>query len=234
MKRAFLVLTSFALALLGAGPNRADDKKVQEVKGWGKVVDPDDDCTVTEEKGTLSIKVPGSLHDLYPGQRDPKKRNNAPRVLQSVKGDFTAMVKVTADWKPGAGLPGANTFPYNGAGLLVWASDTQFVRLERNLWVTPKGESCYSTPLQYTEGRESNMTKTTGAAFYKGRSTWLKVKCAGDKLTTWISHDGKEWIETAVLTTKFPESVQIGVSAVNSSSQEFVVAFEEFGIIGTQ
>lgn len=232
MKRAPFILLAVVLVLFGTVAGRADDKKLLEGKGWGKPIDPDADCTMTEEKGKLTITVPGSLHDLFPGQRDPKKRNNAPRLLQSVTGDFTASVKVAADWIPGRGLPGANTFPYNGAGLVVWESDSQFVRFERNLWITPNGPSCYTTPLQYKDNRQTNASKTTQTEFFKGRSTWLKVQRAGDKLTTSMSHDGKEWIETAELTAKYPESVQIGVTAINSSDGAFVVAFEEFRIIG--
>jgi regulation of enolase protein 1 (concanavalin A-like superfamily) len=210
----------------------ANDKKLREDSGWGKPVNPDGDCTFTENRGKLTITVPGSLHDLFPGQQDPRKRNNAPRVLQGVRGNFTASVKVTADWKPGSGLRGANTFPYNGAGLLIWESDTQFVRFERNLWVAPDGVSCYTTPLQYKDNRQINASKTTRNEFFKGRSTWLKVRRDGDTFTTSISHDGKEWTETATLTARLPESVQIGVTAINSSDKPFVVEFEEYGIVG--
>lgn len=233
MKRPLQVLGFVAMVLVG-GPGRAADKP-QEIKGWGKVIDPDNDCAFTEARGKLSITVPGSLHDLFPGQRDPKKRNNAPRVLTEVKGDFVASVKVTADWKPGAALAGAATFPYNGAGLILWESDTQFVRFERNLWVPPNGiGSCYHTPLQFKEGRQINASRTGPTAFFRGRSTWLKMERSGEKLTTWISHDGKDWIETAVLPAKLPETVRIGVEAINSSSDPFTVEFEGFGIIGSQ
>ncbi len=232
MNRTLAALALISLALVGALPGRADDKKLLERRGWGKAIDPDADCTMTEEQGKLTIKVPGSLHDLFPGQKDPKKRNNAPRVLQGVRGNFTALVKVTADWRPGAGLRGANTFPYNGAGLLVWESDTQFVRFERNLWVSPDGATSYTTPLQYANGRQVNATQTTRNEFFKGRSTWLKVQRTADTLTTHISHDGKDWLETATLTARLTEVVQVGVTAINSSDAEFVVAFEGFGIIG--
>src|SRR5262245_56616033 len=84
---------------------RADDKKPREIKGWGEATDPDGECKIEEKKGKLTIKVPGSLHDLFPGQKDEKKRFNAPRVLREVEGDFVAYVKVTADWKPGGKNP---------------------------------------------------------------------------------------------------------------------------------
>jgi regulation of enolase protein 1 (concanavalin A-like superfamily) len=227
-------LLALALAV-AAGALRADDKKVLEARGWGRAVDPDDDCTFTEAKGKLTIAVPGRLHDLFPGQRDPKKRNNAPRAVQPVKGDFTAGVKVTADWKPGGPLPGANTQPYNGAGLLVWDSDTQFVRFERNVWVGRDGAAwCFTTPLQYADGRQVNADRQTKDEHFKGRSTWLRVERGGDKLVFSISHDGDKWQEVDTLRAKLPEKLSVGVEAVNSSAKEFVVEFSEFGILGGQ
>lgn len=210
---------------------RQADDKPQVIMGWGTVIDPDKDCKVTEEKGKLTIKVPGSLHDLYPGQTDPKKRNNAPRVLQEVKGDFVAKVKVTADWKPGDKLPGSTTVPYNGAGLLVWESDTHLIRFERNVFVRPGMRISYTTPLQYADGRGANAVKSTTEEFFQGRSTWLKVERTGEKLTTSISHDGEKWIETATLAAKLGETLRVGVEAVNSSNTEFSVEFEAFTVI---
>lgn len=75
-----------ALILTGLSPSRADDEKPQEITGWGVVTDPDGDCTVAEDDGRLTIRVPGSLHGLYPLQQDEKKRSNAPWVLQELKG----------------------------------------------------------------------------------------------------------------------------------------------------
>jgi regulation of enolase protein 1 (concanavalin A-like superfamily) len=232
MRFSPVALLPVALALVGVGFGSADDKKLLESRGWGRAIDPDGDCLMTEEKGKLTVKVPGSMHDLYPGQKDPKKRNNAPRVLTGVSGRFLAQVKVTAEWKPGGPLPGANTHPYNGAGLVVWASDTEFVRFERNVWVTPDGPMSFTTPLQYANGQQINAAKSTRNEFFKDQSTWLRVERDREKLTTSISHDGEKWIETSVLTARFPESVLVGVTAINSSDKEFVVEFEQFGIVG--
>lgn len=229
MTRTFHLFACATLILINMGTIRADDKKPLEIKGWGTVTDPDSDCTVTNAKGKLTIKVPGSLHDLYPHQKDEKKRLNAPRVLQEMKGDFVATVKVTADWKPGGALPGSSTVPYNGAGLLVWAKDDDFLRLERNVFVRNVSIS-YTTPFQIQGGNQVNNATTTQDEFFKGKSTWLKVERLGEQLTTSISHDGKDWIETAALRAKYPETVRVGVEAVNSSDKEFVVEFTELKI----
>lgn len=226
---ASLALVIAALTAGGADDKKPDDKKPQEIKGWGKVTDPEGDCTFTEDKGKLTVKVPGSLHDLYPLQKDEKKRLNAPRVLQEVKGDFVATVKVTADWNPGDALPGSSSAPFHGAGLVVWGEDDEFARLERNVFVRTV-PIYYTSPIQYKGTKLVNKATTTRDEFFKDRSTWLKVERAGDKLTTSISHDGKEWTETAVLDAKYPETAKVGVDVINSSDKEFAVEFEEFKV----
>jgi hypothetical protein len=217
-------------ASLGISPAARAGDKPQEIKGWGAATDPDGDCKFEEKEGKLTIKVPGSIHDLYPGQKDEKKRFNAPRVLREIEGDFVAYVKVTADWKPGGKNPEANTFPYNGAGLLVWGPDGEFLRWERNVWLAGGAAVGYTTPLYYRDGRAANMPKSSREEFYKDRSTWLRVEREGGKVTTSVSHDGKAWTKTGELETEFPKKVYLGVHAVNSSDAEFVVEFEEFQV----
>jgi regulation of enolase protein 1 (concanavalin A-like superfamily) len=211
-------------------PGQPAGKKPGEAREWGQVIDPDGDCTIAEQNGKLIIRVPGTLHDLSPEQKDARKRTNAPRVVKEVQGDFVATVKVTADWNPGGKLPGASTLPYNGAGLLLFISDTHFLRLERNVFVGANGLVCFTTPLYYAQGRLANQAMSTQGAFYQGRSTWLKMERAGARLTTAISHDGQVWIETATLTGNLPESVAVGLEAINSSNKEFLVEFEEFKV----
>jgi uncharacterized protein (TIGR03067 family) len=201
------------------------------IKGWGTVIDPDGDCTLREDKGEVTIKVPGTLHDLWFGQQDEKKRFNAPRILQEVEGDFAAQVKVTADWKPGAKIPIATNQPYNGAGLLVWESEKHLLRLERNLCVHSKhGTFSFITPIYDRDGKRVNATKTSTDGFFKGSSTWLRVKRDGQKISTAISHDGRAWTETGNLETEFPKKVQVGIAALNGSAREFVVEFADFQI----
>lgn len=207
----------------------ADDKTV-EIKDWGKVIDPDGDCKVSEKDSKLTIRVPGRIHDLFPGQKDEKRRFNAPRVLREVEGDFVAYVKVTADWKPGEKNPEANTHPYNGAGLLVWGPEGKFLRLERNVWMAGATPLSYTAPLYYREGRQVGDAKASREEFYKDRSTWLRVEREGEKVVTSISHDGRTWTKTGELETKLPKKVQLGVHAINSAGGEFTVEFEEFQV----
>ena len=62
------------------------------LKGWGQAADPDGDCRFEQKDGKLAIKVPGTLHNLVADSGQV----NAPTVLSPVKGEFIAMVKLTA------------------------------------------------------------------------------------------------------------------------------------------
>jgi hypothetical protein len=82
-------------------------------------VDPlgDSSFSLTANAGALRIQTPSGNHDLY-----PPLPTNAPRITQSVSGDFDISTKVTI-------IPN-NTF--QAAGLLVWFSDTNFMWIGRS------------------------------------------------------------------------------------------------------
>jgi hypothetical protein len=94
---------------------------------WGDVIDPDGDCRLKLEDGALVGHVPGTLHDL----NIDIGKNNAPRVVQDVDGDFVAQVKVTGSFQPGQDRTGPKSVPYNGGGLVVWLDQDHYIRLER-------------------------------------------------------------------------------------------------------
>jgi regulation of enolase protein 1 (concanavalin A-like superfamily) len=229
-----LVLGVITVGLL-AHAGRCDDKKPAAVKpavieGWGNVVDPDGDCAVKEEKGKVTITVPGTLHNL-----NPSIASNSPRVLQEIEGDFTATVKVTGDFKPGERATKPTGYPFNGAGLLIWQDDQNCVRLERNAWwiADLKKTACYTPLLEYYKNgvdQNTNPGSVVGE-FFKGRSTYLRLARRGDKVAASFSHDGKEWTATKEIPIVMPRKVHVGVAAVNSSDKPFTVEFEELKVV---
>ena len=98
---------------LGAGKPKGDGRGPGGLTYWGEAVDPDGDCGLKMEDGGLACEVPGTLHDL----NIDIGKNNAPRVVQAVEGDFVATVKVTGSFQPGPVRTGPKSVPYNGGGL---------------------------------------------------------------------------------------------------------------------
>lgn len=202
------------------------------IAGWGEVIDPDGDCKIEEVQNGISISVPGSRHDLYLGNTDPSERNNAPRVVQDVAGDFTAQVKVTADWKLKTPLPnGQNTI---AAGLLVIASTDHFVRHERILFRHRQlgTEKSFAPPIYDRNGRRLSTIKVVDPTFFQGDTTWFRIVRRGPVISTFISHDGENWEATQAISSQLPDLLQVGVHVINASGNELVVKFDQYELHG--
>lgn len=208
------------LALYRAGkPCRAE---TNTIVNWGTVINPDGDCTIREADSKLTMNIPAGNHDLWYGG---DAKFNAPRSLQEISGDFTAQVKVTA---PFGAVVASPKFWFKGAGLLVWDSKQHYLRLERNFLNNRYGQLCYSTPLYDRDGNRRNGYKVADATLFAGESTWLRIERSGKTFVTSISHDGEQWITTAVLKTEFPDNVQIGVQGLCIADHPFAVEFQDF------
>ena len=195
--------------------------------GW-EIVCPDETCRIEGQAGSkLTISVPATNHDL-----NPRRRMNAPRVLKRVAGDFTVQVKVTADFTPGDQSTGKGK-PFNGAGLLIWGDENNFLRLERNAYRSSGLLFCYPPLIEHwRDGKYAgvNASPMLAEEFFEGRSTWLKLQRQGKRMTASFSHDGEEWSVAKEFSVEFAEEVSVGVQALNTSNAPFSVEFEEFGI----
>jgi len=212
-----------------AGSVTAQEKKAQMLKGWGDVTDPDGDCKIQIKKSKLLITVPGTLHDLNPRNN----KINAPFVLQEIEGDFSAQVKVSGDFQPGEKSTAPNSPPFNGAGLLLWQDDKNYLRLERNVWFASDGKYTCHPPLfeQCQNGEYTNHNSaTTTEPFFK-RSTHLRFERRGDKITAALSHDGKIWSIVKEIIAPYSSKVKVGVDAINTSTKPFTVEFDELKLI---
>ena len=213
------------LAVLGLTTDaKAAETPNKTLAGWSTITDPDNDCQI---KSTLTITVPDTNHDL-----NPRRGMNAPRLLKKVKGDFAVQVKVTSDFNPGDTSTGPGR-PFNGAGLLIWQDENNFLRLERNAYWVSKLLLCYPPLIEYwRDGKYSgvNSNPTSADEFFKGRSTWLKLQRQGERMTASFSHDGDEWTVAREFKVDFPDEVSVGIAALNTSNSAFCVEFEAFEI----
>jgi hypothetical protein len=230
MKRVFQMVPFLFLALLALPASRGDDKKPQEIRGWGTVVDPAGDCKVVEKDGKVTITVPGSPHNLNPTPR----YNNvlAPRVLRDVDGDFSVQVKVNAFSRPQAGTSSTkvgNSFV--AAGLLVWQDDKNFVRFFRS--ANGEGDNLFGHLEVYRGG------KFVGDGFGnmdEDKATYLKVTRKGNKFSFALSEDGKGWTtiqgrNADLGEIDLPKKLKAGVAATNSTKKEFTPVFEGLSVM---
>jgi regulation of enolase protein 1 (concanavalin A-like superfamily) len=202
-----------------AAPHRA------ELGSWGSLLDPIGDVAVVTNGGSLTMTVPAGIRDLSAVRREGG--NAAPRVLQSVEGNFVALIKVTADFNPPK-LEDANAFV--GAGILVFDSDEHFLRLERDVWTTPEGRQlCYAPLFEYWhQGSMRSEESGAPAAFFQGKSTFLSLERKGYEFIAAISHDGSTWTESNRVLAQLPRKVRVGLCAINTASVPLKVEFSEW------
>ncbi len=205
--------------------------KMTEIKGWGRAIDPDGDCEFFLSKKTLLINVPGTRpHDLAA----EINTINAPRVLQTVRGDFTMQVEVDGQFTPGeqSTLPGRAG--YNGAGLVVMADSGNVVCLARAVMHHRNGKP---TPYANFELRVKGELERIGNANVHPLpitgTVFLRLEQRGQKISGAVSTDGTRWeqLKPKELPMEWPKKLSVGVVAISTSTQEFNPRFSNFKIV---
>jgi serine/threonine protein kinase/regulation of enolase protein 1 (concanavalin A-like superfamily) len=225
--------TAFFLRTLDetfARSTASKDNARTTIQGWGSIIDPNGDCVIKNGKNTVTVAVPGGLHDLsafYPEWL----AWNAPRILQDVEGDFTVEVKVAGSFDPGkeAAVSGRNAF--NGAGLLLWDDENNFIRVERNVWSVPGVTQATYRPvlIEYWKHHELAARIEDGEKpSFIDRTAFLRVTRSGNEVHVAVSSDGKDWIRMNAIPVKLPNRVKVGIAAINTSKKPFTVEFAEF------
>jgi regulation of enolase protein 1 (concanavalin A-like superfamily) len=195
----------------------------REVTGWGLAIDTGMDCQIRTEAKTLSIQVPGTLHDLNP----ITGKLNAPRVLRPVEGDFVATVKVGGDFQPGGKSTNPKSVPYNGAGILIWSDSDNFIRLER---ATMLRSGKISTFVAFEE-REGGYPGAVHNERFQEGPCYLRLERKGSRIHGASSADGKNWKRLKPIDTIWPAKLKVGVLAISSSAMPFTATFEDFHLL---
>jgi regulation of enolase protein 1 (concanavalin A-like superfamily) len=190
----------------------------------GPLIDPLQDCRVVREAEGVTIVVPAALHIFGPDG----KVNNSPRAMTEVAGDFVAQVKVIGNIKPGTKPLKDVPFTFQGAGLLLWQNEDNYVRFERAAGYDDRG------PVHQllVEGRKDG--KPTRGQYLSVRQGDLALRMerhGGDINCTYTS-DGKTWLVVKKWSVNLPAKVNVGISASNVSPRPFPARFEHFVLNG--
>jgi len=217
------LLTAALIAGVLAICSHAQDKKPQTIKGWGTIVDPDGDCRLTEENGKLTIKVPGTYHDLT--HSEGRDQLNSPRVLQEAKGDFVAQVTVNPFPLPAENTSTSLGICFVSSGLLIWLDGDNFIRMDR------AAVAGLSTPAVLVEFYKDGKQVTTQFAALEDKPTHLRITRAGAKLMFNSSDDGLKWTTVHSEEATLAPTVNVGVLAINTTTREFAPQLEGFSLI---
>ncbi len=211
-------------------PDEGKAKSPRIIKEWGDVTDPAGDCTFEADQGKLVITVPAEC---------PKAHNlcaelsnmDAPRVLQTLDGDFDLQVKVDGTFEPGKEHGTGSRVPYQGAGLVVIADAANYIRMERATMLFGELRNYINFEIR-VDGELQRFGSNEKFPLDPAKPVWLRLERRGETMRGGMSHDGREWSwgEAKELTSKSwaKESLQAGVHAVSSSSGKFAPVFAEF------
>ena len=203
------------LALIAAGLLAAPPTAI---KGWGQADDPDGDCRFEARDSKLTIRVPGTLHNLVADSG----HLNAPTVLSPVRGEFIAMVKAAGDVHPGPEPNVPDGLPYNGTGLLLWVDRDNYIRLERAGLIQAGALISYANFEHFSGGRR---TFSQGLEIQNLPAT-LRLERRGGTVYGSVSQDGVNWTSFRTLEVPLPAEMKLGVAAVNTSTKPFAGELE--------
>src|SRR5215204_206662 len=195
-----------------AGQNQTGEKIQQSTEilftpdnlpeGW-RWLDPDARYNPTPydtKSGVLHIDAPTGK-DLFGETR------TAPQLLKAITGDFEIETKVKFDPKDN----------YQGAGLLIFRNDSNYIRLERGFG----GVGSEKSGIRFDK-REDEVYEpiTTPESFpTDAKTVELKIRRAGREFTAfWRLPDGV-WKEVGKYTSSYPETVQVGLIACNTARE---------------
>lgn len=235
MRRSLFVL---AALLLTCATSAAPAPKPFE-GGWSKPVDPDGDCKIKRDNGTLIIEMPGSEHEYDPA----RDRVNAPRILRDFEGDFDIQLRLQIDCQPSIKSTVNDQPSYVAGGFVVFFPETFgtiFFRFQYG--VTGRGirSDGYSTQLS----RDVKGGSVNGACDkrwekwpFKGKPDHVYLRLLRERdgvvdvLACDISPDRKEWVGIGGSGfLRLPSKLKVALAAFSTSSEPSKVRFDQLKV----
>ncbi len=190
--------------------------------GW-ILEDPRNDASynVADQPGFLRISVPPcdpsrQCNDLFPGNNF-----DAPRFVQHINGDFTVMTRL--DFNP--------RYQYQGAGILVWQDENNFLRLERS-----KGDVAGGWPGVHLDKREKGGPFTaipsTEVQPTEATQIELRMKRAGDHFTASWREPGGIWRSVGETDIHLSDTkVGLDLIAQHKVPESTIVGYDYFRVL---
>lgn len=220
-----LAMTILACSASQAVSTTTPPSQDRDAVTWGEVIDPDEDCAISQDGDHLSIEIPGTPHDLS-AELD---RMNAPRILRKLTGDFLVEVRVAGKVHPdGEPLIDGRT-AYNGAGVLVWIDESTYIRLERAGLTREVGGDLVS--YANFELRDDGVREPGHVVTIADEPLFVRIERRGSRLIGYVGYDGLGWMTIGSYVIDLPETVLVGVQAINTSSTPFHAKLEKLRVL---
>jgi regulation of enolase protein 1 (concanavalin A-like superfamily) len=173
----------------GIGSGFCDGFEEQTLEPGWTWIDPlgDSSYSLTSDPGRLRLFTPDGGHDLY-------LNLDAPRMLQPITGNFVASAKVS--------IPAS--YMYQGAGLLIWGDNKNYVRLEL---ITGGGLNfIHRIDGEYVD--EGSIPLNT-------LELYISLQRTGNTFTAWYSRNGVDWTQLNNISFAASGTLQVGVHLIN-------------------
>ncbi len=171
--------------------------------GW-QWIDPDEKNVPTPhdvKKRVLSVTIPTGK-DLY------GENHTAPRYVKAITGDFQIETRVKFQ-------PTAN---YQGAGLLIYKDDNNYIRFERAYGGVGGGGSGLRVDVR-TKDEYKTVTTPDDIQTDVGEVE-LKIVRSGSTFTAfWRENEDSEWRDAGEYESDYPETVLAGLIACNTARE---------------
>ena len=120
--------------------------------------------------------------------------------------------------------------PFNGAGLLLWQDEKNYVRLEVGVFIAQGGTTVAFALFQHRRaGVLVDVAKTrTRVATTPIR---LRMERHGRTVLGFVRQGSNDWIAVGRLEADWPPKVDVGIAAVNASQAPFKAEFEELTVV---
>ena len=198
------------------------DREPFTIQGWGSIVDPDGDCSVVIENDSIELHVPAGAHDLSA----ELNKMNAPRILQDVRGDFVAEIKIDGEFVTGEATISGRT-AYNGAGLLLWLDDRNYTRLERAALKRSGQVRHYVNFEQRIDGKIQFFGAPVDFQVDATQPCYLRLERKGQQILGSAKQGDDPWRALIPNSAPLPPAVRFGIAAVNASDAPFAPQFSE-------
>lgn len=216
-----LILLAASVLLIQSHAS-ADDLKAQVIDGWGETVVPRLDAAFEAVDDSLTISV------RRDGTEAVAKSNDfqAPRVVQSVEGDFVIEVTVGANLplpeKPDEADKAWKA--YVSGGLLIWIDEQNYVRLEQASFIRGTSKHYYANFEMWADGKSVRMGRFADLTLRNERPTRLRLECRDGEIRA-LASQAEIWHELGVAKPRMKSPVLTGVHSVNASGQTIDVTF---------